>query len=137
MKTPITTMELAVAIESLIGSYMDGVRVAAQQAVERAMRGTVAGGQATRRKQGAAGPATRMSRRTAATLAEMCNTLCEVVRANPGALMAALAEKMGAKSIDLHRPMAKLKLTGRVRSVGQRSLTRYYPAVLRAAAVKD
>ena len=63
----------------------------------------------------------------------MCNTLCELVRANPGASMVTIAEKMGAKSIDLQWPMAKLKLAGRVRSVGQRSLTRYYPAVLRAS----
>lgn len=133
MKAPNTRMELAAAIELLIGSYMDGVRMAAKDAVERAMRGAVAGGQARRRKQGAAGPATRMNRRAAPRLAEMCNTLCEVVRANPGASMVTIAEKMGAKSIDLQWPMAKLKLAGRVRSVGQRSLTRYYPAVLRAS----
>lgn len=132
MKAPNTRMELAEAIESLIGSYMDGIRVAAKEAVERAMRGTAGGGQA-RRKQSAAGPSTRMNRREAPRLAEMCNTLCEVVRANPGASMVTIAEKMGAKSIDLQWPMAKLKLAGRVRSVGQRSLTRYYPAVLRAS----
>lgn len=133
MKTPNTTMELAVAIESLIGSYMDGVRVAAQQAVERAVRGTVAEGQPRRQKQGGTDPATRMSRRAAPTLAEMCNTLSEVVRANPGASMVTIAEKMGAKSVDLQWPMAKLKSAGRVRSVGQRSMTRYYPAVLRGS----
>ncbi len=48
--------------------------------------------------------------------------------------MVTIAEKMGAKSIDLQWPMAKLKLAGGVRSVGQRSLTRYYPAVLRASS---
>jgi putative transposase len=31
------------------------------------------------------------------------------------------------------RPMAQLKAAGRVRRVGQRNLTRYYPAVVRAA----
>lgn len=132
MKAPNTRMELAEAIESLIGSYMDGICVAAKEAVERAMRGTSAGSQA-RRKQSAPGPAIRMNRRAAPRLAEMCNTLCEVVRANPGASMVTIAEKMGAKSVDLQWPMTKLKLAGRVRSVGQRSLTRYYPAVLRAS----
>ena len=131
MKTPNTTMELAVAIESLIGSYMDGVRVAAKEAVDRAMRGTVAAGQGKKRKQSGAGPVTRMNRRASARLDEMCNTLCEVVRANPGASMVTIAEKMGAKSTDLQWPMAKCKRAGRVRSVGERSLTRYYPAVLR------
>jgi hypothetical protein len=44
MKAPTTRMELAAAIESLIGSYMDGVRVAAKEAVERAVRGIAGGG---------------------------------------------------------------------------------------------
>ncbi len=67
----------------------------------------------------------------------MSDALCEVVRAHPGASMVALAEKMGAEARTLLRPMARLKSTGRVRSVGQRHLTRYYPAVIRSAAGKD
>ena len=37
MKTPTSTLELADAIESLVASYMDSVRDAAQQAVVRAI----------------------------------------------------------------------------------------------------
>ncbi len=48
--------------------------------------------------------------------------------------MVTIAEKMGAKSVDLQWPMAKLKRAGRVRSVGQRSMTRYYPAVPRGSS---
>ena len=51
--------------------------------------------------------------------------------------MAELCEQMGAEARDLQRPMAKLRSAGRVRSVGQRHLTRYYPAVVRAAASKE
>jgi hypothetical protein len=51
--------------------------------------------------------------------------------------MVALAEKMGAEARVLQRPMARLRSTGRVRSLGQRHLTRYYPAVARSAAGKD
>lgn len=51
--------------------------------------------------------------------------------------MVALAEKMGAEARTLQRPMARLRSTGRVRSVGQRHLTRYYPTVVRSAAGKD
>jgi hypothetical protein len=132
MKAPNTRMELAAAIESLIGSYMDGIREAAKEAVERAMRSTVTVGHARRRKEWAAGPAARMSRRAPTRVDELCNKLCEVIRANPGASMVVIAEKVGAKSTDLQWPMTKCKRAGRVRSVGQRSLTRYYPAVLRA-----
>jgi hypothetical protein len=48
--------------------------------------------------------------------------------------MVELAEQMGADVRSLQRPMSKLKSAGRVRSVGQRHLTRYYPAVVRATS---
>ena len=126
MKPPITTMELAGAIESLIGSYMAGVREAAEQAVDRALVHS-AGGRARRggKKASSLRPASA-SRRTATELAGVCDALCEVVRAHPGASMVALSEKMGAEARTLQRPMARLRSTGRVRSVGQRHLTRYY-----------
>lgn len=51
--------------------------------------------------------------------------------------MVTLAERMGAEAKTLRRPMATLRATGRVRSVGQRHLTRYYPAVVRAVGGRD
>lgn len=137
MKTPSTTMELAGAIESLIGSYVAGVREAAQQAVERALVRSAVGRPMRGGKAGSSMPATSANRRTAAELTGICDELCEVVRAHPGASMVTLAEKMGAEARTLQRPMARLRSTGRVRSVGQRHLTRYYPAVIRPAAGKD
>jgi len=59
------------------------------------------------------------------------------VRARPGESMTTLAEEMGMPMSALQRPMAKLRTEGRVRSVGQRHLTRYFPAVLRAASGKE
>jgi hypothetical protein len=47
--------------------------------------------------------------------------------------MAVFADEIGCAARDLQRPMAKLKAQGRIRSVGQRSLTRYFPAVTRAS----
>lgn len=64
---------------------------------------------------------------------EVCDALCERVGAQPGAPMVELAEQLGADVRSLQRPMAKLKAAGRVRSVGQRHLMRYYPAVARSA----
>ena len=128
MKTPNTTMELAGAIESLIGTYVAGIREAAQQAVERALVRS-ASGRPTRRggNKAASRPPTGASRRTAAELGEVSEALCEVVRAHPGASMVAVAEKMGTEMRKLLRPMAQLKSAGRIRTVGQRHLTRYYP----------
>jgi hypothetical protein len=44
---------------------------------------------------------------------------------------------MGETVQTLQRPMAKLKAEGRVRSVGERHLTRYFPAVGRASPGKE
>ena len=136
MKTPNSTLELADAIESLVASYMETVRESTQQAVERAMRRPVA-----RMRQSS--PTGRVlasrsrspsARRTATELQQVCDVLCERVRMQPGASMAELAEQMGADAQSLQSPMGKLRASGRVRSVGQRHLTRYYPTVVRTAA---
>lgn len=68
-------------------------------------------------------------RRTAEEIAELGEQLYELVCAHPGESMTLFAEQMGMRAGDLHVPMSKLKVAGRVRSVGQRSLTRYFPAV--------
>jgi hypothetical protein len=132
MKTPNSTMELADAIESLVASYLKSVRDCAQQAVERAIGKPVA---PPPRSSSASRPWTATSttaRRTATELQQVCDALCERVRAQPGASMVELAEQMSADARSLQRPMAKLRAAGRVRSVGQRHMTRYYPAVVRA-----
>jgi len=46
-------------------------------------------------------------------------------------MMVVFADEAGVAARALERPMAKLKAEGRVRSVGQRNLTRYFPAVVR------
>jgi hypothetical protein len=57
-----------------------------------------------------------------------------VVCAQPGASMAAFAVTMGVSPRELDRPMAHLKKAGRVRSVGQRSLMRYFPLTGRSGS---
>jgi hypothetical protein len=136
MKTPNSTLELGVAIESLVASYIESVRDAAQQAVRRAIASPLA---PMRRSSSAwriaaAKSSTTAARRTATELDALCDALCERVRAQPGASMVELAEQMGADVRSLQRPMSKLKSAARVRRVGQRHLTRYYPAVVRASS---
>jgi hypothetical protein len=41
--------------------------------------------------------------------------------------MALLAREVGATAEELYRPMTNLKRAGRIRSVGQRHATRYFP----------
>jgi hypothetical protein len=137
MKTPNTTAELASAIEALIGLYMDGIRSASQQAVSRALGATPRGASTRRGQRASKASGERAVRRTPASLESTCDTLCETVRANPGASIAMLAEKMGVRTLDLQRPMVTLKVAGRVRSVGERRLMRYYPSVARTAVGKE
>jgi hypothetical protein len=137
MKTPSTPEQLANAIESLVASYVDEIRQAAQQALARALYRPAA---ARRPSKGSGDrpPATRSAtkRRTGAELDEVCEQLCALVRAQPGESIVRLAEEVGEPASALQRPMAKLRAEGRVRTVGERHLMRYFPAVVRAAAGK-
>jgi hypothetical protein len=137
MRTPSTPEQLANAIESLVASYIDEVREAAQQALERSLCRRAA---ARRPAKGTVhrppSPRLATKRRTAAELDETCEKLCALVRTRPGESIVTLAEEMCAPAGTLQRPMAKLRAEGKVRSVGERHLTRYFPAVVRTAAGK-
>jgi predicted Rossmann fold nucleotide-binding protein DprA/Smf involved in DNA uptake len=138
MKNPGTPEQLADAIESLVASYMDEVRLAAQRAVERSLtRGAAARAPSKGAGPRRAVPKSDTKRRNQTELDEVCEELCKLVRARPGEAMTTLAEEMGMPMSALQRPMAKLRTEGRVRCVGQRHLMRYFPAVLRAAAGKE
>jgi hypothetical protein len=137
MKNPSTPEELVSAIEALVASYMDEVRVAAQRAVERSLsRSRMAAGPSRPRSPRRAPSSSTAKRRTAAEIDEVCADLCRFVRARPGESMAALAEEMGVAASTLLRPMAQLRAAGQVRTVGERHLTRYFPAVVKGAAGK-
>jgi ribosome-binding protein aMBF1 (putative translation factor) len=142
MNSPTTPTELADAIEALVASYIDSVRETARQAVERVLSQPAAPRQASKaakakptkaKRTAATAPRSTTARRTPAELDQVGDALCELVRAHPGASMAELAERMETSVRMLERPMAKLKAAGRVRTVGQWHLMRYYPAVVRAA----
>jgi hypothetical protein len=45
----------------------------------------------------------------------------------PGETMTVIAPTVGATARELNRPMLRLKQAGRVRSVGTRHATRYFP----------
>jgi len=138
MKNPSTPEQLADAIESLVASYMEEMRLAVQRAVERSLsRCAVARTPSKRVETRRVTPSASTKRRTQTELDEVCEGLCKQVRARPGESMTTLAEEMGMPMSALQRPMAKLRTEGRVRSVGQRHLTRYFPAVLRAASGKE
>jgi DNA-binding NtrC family response regulator len=132
-----TPEQLANAIESLVASYLDEVRQAAQEALQRSLcrpAGARRPGKATNQRVHAS--RSEAKRRTSAALDAICEQLCTLVRAQPGESVVALAEEMGVPASTLERPMTKLRAEGRVRTVGERYQMRYFPAVTRTAANK-
>ncbi len=106
-------------------------RRAAQDAMERAFGSTTVGPTRARRQISAP---TGAKRRTPAEMTALGEQLYDVVCAKPGETMVVLAAKVGASARELHRPMSVLKRDGRIRSVGARSFTRYFPMTNGAAA---
>ena len=116
--------ELGQRIERLVLEHIAASRRAAQDAVERAFSVTTTPNTARRQPSKSRGDS---KRRTPAEIATLGDELYRVVCAKPGETMAVLAADVGSSARELHRPMSVLKRDGRVRSVGQRHRTRYFP----------
>ena len=127
--------QLVEQIEDLVRAHVEATQTSAAAALARAFGAATSPPGATRktpdeeaRKQASVG------RRSAAELSALAERLCEAVHAEPGETMMRLAPKVGATARELARPMAMLRQTGRVRSVGQRHQTRYFPAIAAPSA---
>jgi hypothetical protein len=66
-------------------------------------------------------------RRAPDEVAALAERLYAAVCAHPGEGMRLLATEVGSSVAELNRPMTNLKRDGRIRSVGERHLTRYFP----------
>ncbi len=117
--------EMETQIETLVREHITACRKAAGSAVERAFGSTPK--RSTTRTTGTAPRTSGGSRRSAEEMSGLGERLFDAVRANPGAGMTMLMVQVGSSARDLHRPMMLLKNAGRVRSVGQRGATRYFP----------
>jgi|SRR5271170_2447333 hypothetical protein len=117
-------------IEHLVEEYISATRAAAQAALNRAFatgttatvpssRSTAPGSTSSRSRTGA--------RRAAEEIGALSERLYETVCRTPGERMAVIAPVVGATARELNRPMMRLKQAGRVRSVGTRHATRYFP----------
>ena len=131
MNTPKDTKELTQQIEQLVERYVAEGRRAVRDAVDRAFGAAKPSPVARTKASASAGSSRRASavRRTPEDVAQLAARLCELVRARPGESMTVFAGELEIGARELERPMALLKRDGRVRSVGQRHMTRYFPAV--------
>lgn len=133
MNTPRNTKELTQQIEQLVERYVADGRRAVRDAVDRAF-GAAMPLPVARTKASASANASRSRRssavrRTPEEVAQLGVRLYELVRARPGESMTVFAGELEIGARELERPMALLKREGRVRSVGLRHMTRYFPAV--------
>ena len=122
---------LSKQIEDVVREHMEASRRAAADAVQRAFSSA-----SSSPRSKTARPTTRANgrRRPPTEVAALGERLYEAVCAQPGETMSVLAAELGMTPRELHRPMAVLKRAGRVRSVGARHQTRYFPAVVSASA---
>ena len=112
-------------IEQLVREYIAACREAATRAVDHAFASP-----APRRLADAPRRSARKApgrRRGPDEMAALGERLYAAVCANPGALMTVLAPHVGATPRELNRPALILKRAGRLRSIGQRQQTRYFP----------
>jgi hypothetical protein len=84
-----------------------------------------------RRKRAAAKPP--LPRRSHSEMAELGERLFKVICARPGQPKTALARELGLSPRELDRPMDHLRRSEKVRTVGQRHLMRYFPAIVDTA----
>lgn len=121
-----TTSELGRRIEQVIAEHVAAAQREAQRAVAQAFGEAVAAGRP--RVAGRAAETRRSSKRRASgDLLALGERFYGVLCRRPGETMAVLAAEVGASAKELHRAVARLKQGGRVRAVGQRSHTRYFP----------
>jgi hypothetical protein len=67
-------------------------------------------------------------------MSSLIERLYKAICARPGAGMAVLSTELGATPRQLNWPAKQLRRSGRVRSVGQRQFTRYFPMAAKEAA---
>jgi hypothetical protein len=121
------TTELERQIEQMVATHVAALRKAAQDAVERAFAaaGSAAAPTVTpSRPRVVRAPG---KRRGGSELSALGERFLEVLIRKPGETMVVLSAEMGASPRELHRAVARLRDSGRVRTVGERSQMRYFP----------
>jgi hypothetical protein len=115
-------------IEQLVREHLDEQRRAAVIAIERAFAGAAVP------KKAPVARAVNGRRRARSEMSALAEQLYAAVRAKPGETIKVIAAELGETAKTLQRPMAHLKRAGRVRSAGQRHLTRYFPMHVQKSA---
>ena len=120
------TQKLEQAIEKLVRAHIMASRTAATAAVERAFAASL-NESATIERRPKATIGVRSQRRSPEELTLLDERLHAAICERPGETMTVLAARLGVPTRSLQVPVKRLKRTERLRSVGQRPYTRYFP----------
>jgi hypothetical protein len=143
---PIEFPDFNQRIEQMLEEHAAACRAAVLAAVERAFPTAVSStstltGRSRRpgKKARKSGTTPRLvqplARRTPKEMAAVVERLYQAVCSKPGESKAVLAAEMRMPARELNRPMELLRRDGKVRSVGARHLTRYFPLVADVAQI--
>jgi hypothetical protein len=121
--------DLAQGVERLVGEYISTIRIAVAGAVDRAVAARVCGGSPVPSAKGRQQSATprQGKRRGGEEIGALGERFYEALCGAPGETMTVLAPVVGSTARELSRPVSLLKRAGRIRSVGTKHSTRYFP----------
>jgi phosphoglycerate-specific signal transduction histidine kinase len=111
-------------VEQLVREHVAAQQRAVMAAVQRAFVSEVSPKREPSVRTG------KQRRRRAGEISELQERLYQAVVAHAGETMTTIAAHVGQPPPTLNRPMFHLKREGRVRSAGQRHLTRYFPMLV-------
>jgi predicted HTH transcriptional regulator len=125
MSTTAHTADLCSRIEALVQEHIAASHKAAMATLQRAFASsaTPSASRSTQRR----GKQSSGTYRSREVLSELQDKIYDFLNRSPGVGATEISTSLGISAKDMHRPMAKLKKSGLVRSVGQRSETRYFP----------
>lgn len=112
------------AFEAVIEQHMKAYEAALREVLGRKL---TAGSSRSSRKAPGPGASASAKRRSREELATLGRRFVEAVEKTPGEKMMVLSASLGLHSQELEVPVSRLKKAGQVRTVGERSRTRYYP----------
>jgi hypothetical protein len=123
-----TNHDLAKQIEDLVRQHVDALRTTAATAIARAF--ATAPPRESARASAPTKPVrvrTQTPRRAPEELVALGERFYTVLCQQPGKTMTEMAPQVGVAPRVLHVAVARLKRAGRVRTVGERQYTRYFP----------
>ena len=119
--------QLEEQIAKALSSYFEAGQQIARTALERALSGKP-NVSSSRSMAKAPRDRARQRKRSRAVIDQLCESFCAAVSAHAGESMKFLAERVGERPTALSVVVSRLKRADRIRTVGSRQFTRYFPA---------